>query len=142
MEKGDIDNGMGSRILVVAQPLILTMTPRDMRKAEFYRLTGQWKRWVQCWSWDSWSVIKMRDMCWRLSLNVTLAAFVPHQRCEKHLRDAADARHIGCKVETYESPAHLARQIAFMPEVIYIVSNDPVNRYIYGSRTIRSLADV
>jgi len=134
MENGDIDNRVSPRLVIVWENLLgLLPNKRAEVKCSTYIRYHRWKRAVNTFEINGLLADRIWDVTWRLNFSVDLITYLPEPfavELEKRIsREDLPIGHV-----TAESPAHLAKRIAYMQHIACIYDPNPANVYTYGSR--------
>lgn len=135
MQGNDISNRLPPRWLIVFEGVIAELPePSDRAAFNFYRRTRAYKRAVRTYQVNTHTAKVLWDMVWRRDYKFDVVTFLPSQ-CTEHVRDWIDEHNIpAANVRHYPSPAHLAQQLAYLPDVYAVVHAEAANRFTYGDR--------
>lgn len=142
MERGDIDNGVAPRILIVWENLLgLVPAKTDQAKLTTYLRLHRWKRAAQLFQINEPLAARIWYVQWKLRYSVDVVTYIgPEFRDALEERLADEDLPIGHV--RYEQPHKLARHLAYEPATAAVYDPDPSHRFTYGSKgRIVSAAD-
>jgi hypothetical protein len=93
-----------------------------------------WDRLLGLYQLDDDALRRLHDLSWRQSWRLDCATFEPDGFCDV-LAERFNRLNIAVSnVYPYESPLELARALAYMPEVQYVIHADSQMPFTYGPR--------
>lgn len=133
MKDGDIDNVAAPRVMVVFEGLVASVPDELRPRYSRYKQLHFYQRAAQCYQFDRRNTSVVSDWMWRLQESVTMVTFedLPVVR---RLSDRLDTMHFPAPLEFFPSPAVLARELAYMPNVHTIHFADPAMFMYFGGR--------
>lgn len=134
MQHGDLSDQIASRLIVVFDHTIGTLTPQAAKHRRRYLKIRQWHRAADCWAIDPHLVKVMVDWQYRSPYNIDVATFV----------DANEAAFIEERLEQIGIPfghflnvtvEELSRVHANMPHIAAIFDAAADHRFAYGAKS-------
>lgn len=135
MQGGDIAIPVSQRILIIFDGFVAKPPSKPKEKAQ-YKLAVRlhnWRRAFDLWSIHPLGVAHLNDLHYRWSLRFDLVTWQPMQFAAE-IERWVEAMNIPVAHVHYSTPEKLAREIAYMPDVVKVFDPDPSHRWRYGSR--------
>ena len=138
MQKGpngiDLSNEIPPRMFFVFDGLVGVIPPAKVRYASVFRKMGWYDRLLKCYQMDDGALRRLHDLSWRQSWRIDCATFEPDGFCDV-LSEEFNRRNLAVSnVYSYGNPLDLARALAYMPEVQYVIHADAQMPFTYGPR--------
>lgn len=132
MEKGDIDNGMPPRILIVANDFLIHQ-PKGWELSG--RGFGRWKRFTDRLEIDDAVRMYLHDFTWRRSLRVDVVLIGYPEQVAEHLQERFNRMNLAiANVYVVANDQELVKRLAYMPDVMYVVHGRTEWTYTFGAK--------
>ena len=132
MEKGDIDNAMPPRIIVIFDGLIGEVPPNRERRVQLLRSVGRWKAVAESYDIDLHVRKQLHDMSWRRHWRIDVVLF-DHEGVARAMERRFNRMNLAiANVYAISGPKELVERLPVMPEVIYVVHGNPEWTYAFG----------
>lgn len=135
MYKGDLSNKMMPRLILVFEGAV-GVVPED-KKREYAKACQKKKWWdaIRCYDLNDMMLAKILDLHWRRDINVSVVTWLS-QDAALAIEERMDEEGIPIRGCFFSKPAKLARELAYMPEVMAIYDPDPDHVFTYGSKGV------
>lgn len=134
MQSGDISADIASRLVVVFDRTIGTLSPGAERRRRLMLRAHRWKSAAACWEIDPHMVKVIVDWQYRTPFNIDIATF-----CEQDEAEHIERRLVGAGIPfgnlLVVSVEELARVHGNMPHIAAIYDADPAHRWTYGAKS-------
>jgi hypothetical protein len=131
--KGDIDNAVEPRLLLVWENLV-ALPPQEAEGVKRWFQRKTLAKAVNAWTLNSPLALRLYDITYRKGYNVDVVSFMDHE-FEEAIRDWCEDRHHLPVGQVYTTdPDILAREIAWRPEVAAIYDPNPGHIFTWGSK--------
>jgi hypothetical protein len=130
--QGDIDNSISQRVLVLWEDTVgILIDPRREKTALRVR---RWKQAVDCWETNQYAMGRIWDIYRRQSLRCDLVVTErPPEFAEALAKRLEDENSPFRQVLSQEAHV-LARKLAFMPDVVYVIFSNRSQSFTFGSK--------
>lgn len=136
MQDGDLSNEVAPRMLFVYEGVIgFPRSETVMLKERVYLKMHRWAKAVDCWDIPSQARNVLWDVTWRWNFRFDIVTFRPAGFATA-LRERLDNEGIPFTRCWASSPARLAKQLAYMPDVKYVYDADTSRRFTFGGKGV------
>lgn len=142
MQGGDISNEAPPRIIVVANELLLRW-PEGVWVATYNRQFGRWRKLADRFIIDPQARAEMHDLTWRRSMRVDVVIIGFPDAFAERIHERFDRMNLAvANVYAVENEQALVQMLAYMPEVLYVVHDNPEWTYTFGSKAVRGFRNI
>lgn len=134
MLKGDIDNRVSPRLVVVFEGLLgLLPTPRARGAESLARKAHQWTRAVRQYEINELAAKKIWDVTWRKGHTIDVITWLGDDFAEA-LQSRLDDENLPVSRVYSTEPHHLARSITYQLDIAAIYDPDPSHAFTFGGK--------
>jgi hypothetical protein len=135
VQRGDIDNELVPRLVLVFENLIGVVSGRPLSAQAFqtYVRTKRWKRAVSYLAVNDPLAKQMWHVTWHLGYQLEAVTYL-HEDAVQPISDWIDRNDLPVHRVWYSEPNKLARKIATMPDLAAIFDPDPAHTLTFGRK--------
>lgn len=134
MEKGDIDNTMPPRAIVVFNDLIGGIPKSRTVRVDLARAARRWKAVAEAYDINLAVRAKLHDLTWRQGLRID-CVLIDHPKVAEAMEARFNRMNLSvANVYAVNDLKELADSLAYMPEVLWVIFGNPEWMYAFGSK--------
>lgn len=133
MERGDLSNALPPRWLFVFEGVIGRVPPEHAAEFKLAMRLRRWKRAVRCYDIEEHVRKVIWDLTWRRDYRFDIVTFLGEDFAE-HLERRLERESLPFSNCWAVDETTLARRLAVMPDVQYVIHGDPSRHLTYGNR--------
>lgn len=133
MERGDLSNRLPPRWLFVFENVVGRVPPKKTAEWKLAMRLGRFKRAVGCYEMEPHVIKVLWDLYWRRDYRFDVVTFMG-EGFRDALEKRLDRESVPFSNVWAEDEDTLARRLAYMPDVQYVVHGDTSRHLTYGPR--------
>jgi hypothetical protein len=134
MEKGDIDNSVPPRAIVIFNDLIGGIPKSRTVRVEMLRTARRWKAVAEAYDINLPVRAKLHDLTWRHNLRVD-CVLVDHPKVAEAMEGRFNRMNLAISnVYAVNEVKEVADRLAYMPEVLWVIFGNPEWMYAFGRK--------